>query len=70
MKLHRSNGVLVFLAGLSTLLRLLFRKSPTAYSENYTYTDTALFGQKSELFSSKTGGTYSYHYDVRGSSDA
>jgi hypothetical protein len=60
----------VFLAGLSILLRLRFRKTPTVYSENYSYTDTALFGQKSELLSIKTGGTYSYHYDVQGSSDA
>ena len=64
------NGVLVFLTGLSTLLRPLLRKTPTVYSENYTYTDTALFGQKSELFSIKTGGTYSYHHDVQGSSFA
>ena len=69
-KLHPSNGQLVFLAGLCPLLRLLFRKTPTIYSENYTYTDTALLDQKSELSSIKTGGTYSYHYDVQGSSDA
>lgn len=68
--LHRSNGQLVFLVGLCALLRLLFRKTPTVYSENYTYTDTELPGQKSELSSIKTGGTYSYHYDVQGSSDA
>jgi hypothetical protein len=70
VKLHPSNCQLVFLAALSTSLRLLFRKTPTVYSENYTYTDSVLFGQKSELFTIKTGGTYSYHYDVQGSSDA
>jgi hypothetical protein len=69
VKLHPSNGVLVFVAGLSTLLRLIFRKTPPVCSENYTYTDTALFGHKSELFSIKTDGTYCYHYDVQGSSD-
>ena len=67
---HPSKGQLVFLARFSTLLRLLFRKTPTVYSENYTYTDSALVGPKSELFSIKTGGTYSYHYDVQGSLNA
>jgi len=70
VKLHPSNSVLVCLAGLSTLLRQIFRKTQPVYSENYTYTDTALFDQKSELFSIKTDGTYCYHYDGQGSSDA
>jgi hypothetical protein len=65
VKLYPSNGVLVFLAAQTTLLGQRFRKTLSLDCENYAYTDTAFFGQNLELFSIKTGCTYTVCSDGR-----
>jgi hypothetical protein len=45
---------------------MLFKKIVTVYSENHTKPMTTLCGQNAELVFVEVGGTYSYHWVLKG----
>jgi hypothetical protein len=44
----------------------LFKKIIAVYSENYMKYINTHYGQSAELLIVKTGGTYSYHWALKG----
>jgi hypothetical protein len=45
---------------------MLFRQIITVYSENYMDMINTLCGQIAEFMNIQAGGTYSYHWDLKG----